>query len=1382
MFERTRPHVPPAAEMQDSNPPPTVGLIFPAQLVAGPENALGFVAEVKPTPYWRLFGEWLFGYRMFSVIRISTSLTLEMFARVFMVIWIAVNLKQHMKISFHWVDEDLLGAIARDSLLLLCFLSILWTFLFDSHRLHKLWKRYFYVSDKLEFEPYMLDRTLDIVDQWLASFLTRLPAVMETMVEILPLIIYSLWETVGNLICPLLEVFSPNFDTYSLIGLCIFVILYGFKFYFTSIERENRDMEEKQKIFMDKPSKEEIIIDTSKERVEERKRGKKFQQKQTWREKKLDIAIKKGIAQVVAEKHQSVPVEKPPKTAPPAKTKEKPLQYKRPFAFDEVVHSGKSKGTKSQTDVIVDHMPNLFRCSPQWASLVGWDIVMSSDADDDTVPSGVKEMYPRILDAKYWPVKQEHEGMIVNDGLTSLIVRIPEVAEPVGKFYHLRGDKRITTHLLFSHKLNVDLLNLADRGQVDIFETIGANGVLVFNGPGPDDRAWVPKRVLDDLSVYLSSDDVKWMNASFAQIGYSWGLTPNQTQALRVFVLHEHKLSRESEYREESSSMNILYALTAWSLALFGALFISASWWPIDLGWSLLLVYPLLLNLIGNLTGRMNGPNHRRNFNYRGLLIAATTEELLKRAGGFWAVLSLSLFEAKLYSDTPFNMMIRFLIHLSWSWMPLWISIPLHASANYLIYRNSPRMLRSIFDRRVSTFPIINRLRKVELKFNQDFLPKRMFAHIRRIVDFQGRGQLALKTVLSLSSNWFSREYGFWYESEELLLSGYIQPVMDIAKKYFILTVNQLLRRPAFNQMISIVCLPATLYWTVKPTSIKNILAVIFKRLADKLEYCVSTTHHRIELFDSWFWSYVEQTYPFVTYDVLDGRIPVHRVVAENRESPYPTVRFAIDTIRLLYDLYCEHLIGQKLRDAISLRDAILRFVELFGFGKRAFDELKRLGYLKVMLMCKADELTYESKKGRQIFVFKTFMTHLIGFMFYNATKMFKHNLATDLLGRLYRSNPYTYSMRDELFSNEYPLRIIPQLNFVLEATPVKLSYLFTHLVIFSYKIKERTNSVLDSMSILKQWKDLRMFMFDISNADRSTNANWMKFATQVLQVFGGKNELLRLIMNYMTHEIHASTRFGMKMVIKEMLCTGAPWTSFGNSIIILAQAISTLMDIGVWDEYWTLLQTGDDSIGVSIHMYDDSLDWVSKFSDELLRIGVKCECQVNNLAQVDYIGCKMVPALYNDVVMYVPIPFRFLKQGCFHTFDIRGRTGVVRSVFDYWCRITRCDPLAYAWSTFCLKSVPQYMDEPQIDTKVTLQMLGKTNPGFDWLSDEVMEFYDQLKPLPEAYDFCLERYGGTMDELLDCIDFLKQGPPVMQASIVDHPYLRRVINREFPM
>lgn len=227
--------------------------------------------------------------------------------------------------------------------------------------------------------------------------------------------------------------------------------------------------------------------------------------------------------------------------------------------------------------------------------------------------------------------------------------------------------------------------------------------------------------------------------------------------------------------------------------------------------------------------------------------------------------------------------------------------------------------------------------------------------------------------------------------------------------------------------------------------------------------------------------------------------------------------------------------------------------------------------------------------------------------------------------------------------------------------------------------------------------------------------------------------------------------------------------------------AVFVLRDLQIWDSTWKLFQTGDDSIGVSRHCYNTY--WVERFV-QVMRddLGMVVDCHVKCIAEVDYIGCKMIPAIYNGVVVYAPIPMRFLKMGCFHSLDVREKhLPIVRASFEFWEIITRCDPIAHAWAKFVLSRLPKSTPSSGFFKNLppSFTLIGKTNPLIDWKSPEVMEFYKSLTPLPEAYDFCCKRYGVSRSDINHFEDYLSSIPIYDLACSVDHLVLRAVIAKE---
>lgn len=311
-------------------------------------------------------------------------------------------------------------------------------------------------------------------------------------------------------------------------------------------------------------------------------------------------------------------------------------------------------------------------------------------------------------------------------------------------------------------------------------------------------------------------------------------------------------------------------------------------------------------------------------------------------------------------------------------------------------------------------------------------------------------------------------------------------------------------------------------------------------------------------------------------------------------------------------------------------------------------------------------------------------------------------------------------------------------------------------------------------------WRHIKLFMFDASNADRSCNHLYAEMATKILESFGGCTSLLSRVMSDLTEEVRAKSRSGISFRVSQMLATGAPWTTYINTVTILMKAVFALREMHLWNDTCCLFQTGDDSIGVADFCYKNG--WVPTFVEYLkVGLGMAVECHINNIAEVDYIGCKMVPALYNGEIAYVPIPMRFLKMGCFHSLELRdSRLHIVRASFEFWEVITRCDPVSHAWASFVLSRLPS-APAKGIPSSSPLKnpMFDKRNPLVDWQTPEVLEFYKALTPVKEAYDFAAQRYRLNINDITQFEHFLQNVPQASLGCRVDHPVLRAVIAKE---
>lgn len=1252
---------------------------------------------------------------------------------------------------------------------------------------------------------FMLDGTFELLDKGLVIFLQGVAGQIANGYDKLTFVTYVvLYEVSWDWIAMgLYNVVKVEWDLSSTFGLIyVLVTICCVKGYMWAVvskcSQEMAFMINEGKMEINPPSKGKdeipphVTNTTSPARQAERKQQKKQQQKKTWSQRLYEKAIHN--AKIKEEKNKDR-VAKAPKTETThyhnnEEQKEKkevkkpphfyvPEPYE-PNVYDRVHSSGFGKSNWSyEGKRIVEHQPNLVRATEKWLGVVGWKSKSIVDFDDPSVLSGVEELLPRFVNASHWPIQQTNNGILVNDGITSFVIPPPRKASAVGIYFEVEGKLQSSDLTpVYVHKLSVHPWELADKGVVFLSESDGPQGIYFFEGPFGA-KAWIPKVAVRDLSLFLSRSSVEWIESSFNQIGFSWGLNQEQSQALRCFVINQFQSLQQSVLPDWDLSKNKLYAILATLIVVFFTFLSVFPWLPFWLQiffslWN----YPMI-SMIAHINHSMTGINMKHFHNFKGLLLAAFYEELAKRIGGVGTILAVVCWESKVGRDGVAMMLHRFLVHVSLSVIPIYLAVPLHAYINWLVYSGKGGYMLKNWSFVLPNWRSFTLKPKFSLhsKFALS-LERRVVDHMERAYRFARRGLNSIPLIVEYPK-WFKKEFCFYYETEQLLNQGYITPLYDIDKPYFIQRVkhHQPIRR--LTRVITIVASVLGLDFTAKPTSQANIMEVTIKRLMEKLPYNVPKTLLYIKLFNDFWWKFFVDTFPCPEEDGFDLPIPTLLTPSKYVNRHTRQVSFHYKNFESLYSYYMEHLKGNKLKDAQNYKQQISIFFNKYGTTIQGLDHIKRLGLHKVKLMTKADELTYDSKKGRQIFMFDPFMVHLIGFMLYNMTKVFKFSLRSDLIYGFYFADPYKLSQRDEFLRELNPLRIMPQLNFVLESTPVKLAFIFTHLVIVSFKYKNNVSIATDDKIILSQWRDLKLFMFDISNADRSSNTRWMENSLLILQDICGKNSFLFHLIMTLTSELHVTTRDGIAMVIMQMLTTGAPWTSIMNSLNIISQAVGVLRDMNVWDENFILNQTGDDSIGVSTRMYDTDMSWVTSFTSKLLEVGVKCECQVANLAQVDYIGCKMVPAYHKGRILYVPIPMRFLKVGCFHTLDVRESTlPIVHSVFDYWLRVTRIDPLSHAWVSFCKSRLPDCSTRGV----VTMADLGKTNPGFDWTNSEVMDFYDSLETHPAALDFSLSRYGGEMYELMDCIHWLLTFDSTRTACVVDHPYLRRVVSKEFPL
>jgi hypothetical protein len=150
---------------------------------------------------------------------------------------------------------------------------------------------------------------------------------------------------------------------------------------------------------------------------------------------------------------------------------------------------------------------------------------------------------------------------------------------------------------------------------------------------------------------------------------------------------------------------------------------------------------------------------------------------------------------------------------------------------------------------------------------------------------------------------------------------------------------------------------------------------------------------------------------------------------------------------------------------------------------------------------------------------------------------------------------------------------------------------------------------------------------------------------------------------------------------------------------------------------------------------------------------------------------------VHSKSVVFVAVMVRWLKIGTFHTLDLTQTSllAIALTQFLLWQKMFMIHPMIFAWVSHIVRSIIHYYPEL---VPATMQELRLTLPThMDWLDDDVIDWYCRLTPHEDVFWFLSMRYGVSIPEILEFIQFMGSLRPGFYA--IAHPVLAAVAKRD---
>lgn len=448
----------------------------------------------------------------------------------------------------------------------------------------------------------------------------------------------------------------------------------------------------------------------------------------------------------------------------------------------------------------------------------------------------------------------------------------------------------------------------------------------------------------------------------------------------------------------------------------------------------------------------------------------------------------------------------------------------------------------------------------------------------------------------------------------------------------------------------------------------------------------------------------------------------------------------------IYFDLWTEHLDSGKRREARDFKEEVL------GMPFEVVLELCKRPSISV----KTDELMKLGGKPRPLLSFdRRLLMHM-------ATWSWIGKIAFCANWRWYADNEVLRYDPQSFYPTD--TRLVSTYLFAISHDSVQVSKWLTH--VFFIRLQHKYGAV-DEDTIRRGLYEMYCAVWDGNNADMSFNVILRKYVSSLINLWSKEPAHVSHEADEMTKRTVAHSRYGDRLELKNTNPTGI-WATTNNNTF------------SFWFKYWYVIETlygqspvqfgthaGDDFFGT--HPVYDTLQDSTPFLDMLMRMGMAVTGGIRPFLNVDYLGMRFVPAYRGHSFYLAGIVMRFHKIGTFYS-DVGRRvpyeTGY--TVCKMWERVTRHDPIVYAWVNHVLRVCEAFRD-PNISPRIEYSK----NPLNDWFSEDVMLWYEELRPHPLYYAHIEKRFGLQNYEVDELVNFLWALPPV--PGVAFHPLLGKM-------